>query len=118
MSRASSLNLMKILKKEVVRSVDMMAFDVMDQLSVEIFAFFNIILCKIRNSNIYMGGVLNIFSMDPTQIRTIGVHQFMKSCHIIYCFKMVTRENSVQASNNDIFKFIQKIARFNYQRPI
>ena len=61
MSRASSLNLMKILKKEVVRSVDMMAFDVMDQLSVEIFAFFNIILCKIRNSNIYMGGVLIIF---------------------------------------------------------
>ena len=90
MSRASSLNLMKILKKEVVRSVDMMAFDVMDQLSVEIFAFFNIILCKIRNSNIYMAGVLIIFFTDCTQIQTIGGHPLLTSFHIISFLKTVT----------------------------
>ena len=113
------LNLTKKPKKIIfLHFVDILSFDEMGQSSAEIIAAFETILHKIRNSNIYMGGVLNIFSMDPTQIQTIGVHQFMKSCHIIYCFKMVTLENSVQASNNDIFKFIQKIARLNYQRPI
>ena len=113
------LNLTKKPKKIIfLHFVDILSFDEMGQSSAEIIAAFETILHKIRNSNIYMGGVLNIFSMDPTQIQTIGVHQFMKSCHIIYCFKMVTLENSVQASNNDIFKFIQKIARLNYLKLI
>ena len=62
-----------------------------------------------------MGGVLIIFSMDHTQIHPIGGHPFLASCHIISCFKIVTIENSVQDSNDSIFKRIQKIARFNYR---
>ena len=60
-----------------------------------------------------MGGVLIIFSMDHTQIQTVGGHPFMESCHIISCFKMVPLDNYLRAFNDDIFKCIQKISRFN-----
>ena len=93
--------------------VDMLAFDEMDQSSAEILATFDITFRKIRNSNIYMGGVLIIFSINNTQIQPIWGHPFLISCHIISCFKMVTLENSVQASNAGLLKCIQKIAWFN-----
>ena len=96
----------------------MLAFDEMDQSSAEILATFDITFRKIRNSNIYMGGVLIIFSMVHTHIQPIGVHMFLTSCHIISFFKMVPLENYAQASNYDIFKRIQKFSRFNYQSLI
>ena len=65
-----------------------------------------------------MGGVLIIFSMDNTQIQPIGGHQFLTSCRIISCLKMAALENSVRASNDNIFKRTQKIAQFNYRRLI
>ena len=67
---------------------------------------------------IYVYGVLVIFYMDHTKIHTIGGHPFLTSCHIISCVKMVTLENYVQASNDDIFKRIQKTTRFNYIRHV
>jgi hypothetical protein len=91
-------------------------FDEMGQVSDEVLATLDIILQKVRNSNIYMGGILIIFSMDHTQIQPIDGHPFLTSCHIIPCFKMVAIEHSVQASNDDAFKRIQKIARFNYKK--
>ena len=75
---------------------------------------FDIILRNIRNSNIYMDGVLIIFSIDHIQIHTIEGHPFLTSCHIISCLKMVTLESYVRASNYDIFKHNQKFSQFNY----
>ena len=46
----------------------MLAFDEMGQYLAEVLDTFYIILQKTRNSNIYMGGVLIISSMDHTQI--------------------------------------------------
>ena len=58
----------------------------------QIFSAFEIILRKIWNSNMYMGDVLIIFSMNHTQIQPIRGHKFLTSCHIISCFKMATHE--------------------------
>ena len=63
-----------------------------------------------------MGGLMIILYMDHIQIQPIGGNPFLASCHIISCFKMVALENYVQGYNDDIFKGIQKIARFNYRR--
>ena len=101
---------------DFLRSVDMLYFDKMGQSSEEILAMFDIILHKIRNSKIYMGDVLIIFSIGRTQIQPIGCPPFLTSYHIISCLKTVTFENSVQDSNYDIFKRIHKISGFNYQR--
>ena len=79
---------------------------------------FDIILRNIRNSNIYMDGVLIIFSIDHIQIHPIEGHPFLTSCHIISCFKMSALKNYVRASNYYIFKYINQIARFSYQRLV
>ena len=53
-----------------------------------------------------MDGVLIILSVDNNQIQPIEDHPFVTSCHIMSCFKIVTLEKFVQASNDDIFKRI------------
>ena len=103
---------------DFLRYVGMLVFDEIGQSSVEILAKFDIILRKIRNGNIYMGGVLIIFSMDNTQIHTIGGRPFLTSCDIISCFQTVALYNSVGTYNDDIFKNIRKIVQLNYQRSV
>ena len=118
--RRSELAIIKLMKSpkriEFIRSIDVIFFDEMGQVSSEFLATFDIILRKIRNSNIYMGGVLFIFSMDHTQIQPIEGHPFLTSCHIIPCYKMILLKNSVRAHNDLNFKRIQEIARFNYKK--
>ena len=65
-----------------------------------------------------MGGVMIKFSMDRTQIHKIGGCPFLTSRQIISCFKMFALESYARSSNDDIFKSIQKIAQFNYQRLV
>ena len=81
--RRSELAIIKLMKSpkriEFIRSIDVLFFDEMGQVSSEFLATFDIILRKIRNSNIYMGGVLFIFSMDHTQIQPIEGHPFLTS---------------------------------------
>ena len=48
----------------------------------------------------------------------IASHPFLTPCHILYCFKMVTLEHSVQTSNDNSFKLIEKIAWYNYRKFI
>ena len=118
--RQAELAILVLLRKpkkmDFLRAINILFFDEMGQVSDVVLAILDIILRKVRNSNIYMGGVLIIFSMDHTQIQPIGGRPFLTSCHIIPCFKMVALEHSVRASNDDVFVRIQKIARFNYSR--
>ena len=87
----------------------------MGQCSAEFLTAFNNILRKVRNGNIFFGGVLIIFSIDHTQIHPIRGCPFLTSCHVIPYFKMVTLENSIRAGNYVTFKRIQHIARYKYK---
>ena len=103
-NRQAEIEILNVMKKppktDSLRSVDMLVFDEMDKSSAEILTTFDIILCKIWNGNIYMGGVLMIFYTDHTYIHTIWGHTFLTSCYIKYCFKMATIENYVQDFND------------------
>ena len=111
------LDLLKIPKlMDFLRTVNIIFFDEMGQVSAEYLSTFDIILRKIRNSNVYMGGSLLIFSMDHTQLQPIRGHPFLTSCHVIPCFKFVNLNHSVRASSDVHFQRIQEIARYNYQR--
>ena len=81
-------------KNDFLCSFGTLAFDEMGQSLAQIIATFDVILHKIRNIHIYVGGVMIILSMDSTQIQTIWGHPFPTSCHNIYCFKTVTLINS------------------------
>ena len=90
----------------------------MRQFSAEMLATFGIIMRQVRNSNIFMGGVLIIFTIDHFQIQPIRGRPFLTSCHVIPCFNMVTLEHSVRAANDPPFQRLQQIARYTYRRFI
>lgn len=101
---------------DFLRTVNIIFFDKMGQVSAEFLSTFDIILRKIRNSNIYIGGSLLIFTMDHKQIQPIHGHPFLTSCHVIPCFKFVNLNHFMRASSDVNFQRIQEIARYNYQR--
>jgi predicted GIY-YIG superfamily endonuclease len=118
--RQAELAILSLMRKpeklEFLRSLNIIFFDEMGQISDTLLSILDIILRKIRNSNIYMGGVLIIYSMDHTQIQPINGRPFLTSCHVIPCFQAVTLKHSVRASNDLDFVRIQTIARMNYKK--
>ena len=78
-------------------------------------AILDIILRKVKKSNIYMGGVLLLFTMDHLQIKPINGRPFLTSANIIPCFKMVNLQHSMRAWNDQRYQRIQQIARMHYK---
>ena len=118
--RKAELAILKLLRNpkkiDFVRTLDVIFFDEMGQVSSEYLSTLDIILRKVRGSNVFFGGILIIFTMDHTQLQPVEGRPFLTSCHILSCFKMVTLVCSVRASNDPAFKRIQQIARYNYQK--
>ena len=117
--RQAELAILSLMRKpeklDFLRAVNMIFFDEMGQVSDVMLSILDIILRKVRNSNVYMGGVVIFFPMDHTQIQPINGRPFLTSCHIIPCFKAVSLEHSVRAATDHAFIRIQKIARMNYR---
>ena len=82
-------------KMDFFCTLQLIFFDEAGQVDDEVVTTIYIIIRKVRNINICMVGVLIIFLMDFTQIQPIRGRQFLTSCHIIPCFKMVHFENYV-----------------------
>ena len=78
-----------------LRSLQVILFDEAGQVADEVIDKIDIMISKVINNNIYMGGVLIISSMDHSQIQPIRGRPFLTSCHIVPCFKMVPLENSI-----------------------
>ena len=118
--RRAELAIIKLLgnpkKLDFMRSVDILFFDEMGQVSSLMLSILDMILRKVRHNNIFMGGVLLIFSMDHTQIQPIDGRPFLTSAHIISCFKTVELQHSVRASSDSAFQEIQKISRYPHSR--
>ena len=55
-----------------------------------------IILRRVRNTDIFMGGVIIISTMDHTQLQPINGRPFLLSTHVVTCFKMVKLQSSVR----------------------
>ena len=101
--------------KCILCALQVILFEEAGQVDDEVLAKIDIILRKVLNSNIYMGELLIIFSMDHKQIQPILGRPFLASFHIIPCFKIVSLENSVRAYDDDAFQRIQKVGRLNHK---
>ena len=101
---------------EFLRSIQVLFFDEADQVSDEMFAVLDIIFCRVKDSNIFMGGVLVIMSLDHSQLLPIEGRPFLTSVHVIPCVKMVALKHSVRASDDAQLQRIQQIARMNYRK--
>jgi predicted GIY-YIG superfamily endonuclease len=116
--RRAELAISKLLrdpkKINFILGLDILFIDELGQLSSELIAILDIILRKIRNTNIFFGGVLIMFTIDHTQIQPFDARPFLTSIHVIPCFRMVALETSVRAGGDLTFFRIQQIARFPY----
>ena len=95
------------------KSIDISFCDEIGQVSAEIFSCINIILRRVRNNNIFLGGLVIIGTIDHTQIQPIEGRQFLTSSHIILCFRMVELKHSVRANSEHSWQHIQVIAQFS-----
>ena len=78
----------------------------------------DIILRRVRNTDIFMGGVIIISTMDHTQLQPINGRPFLLSTHVITCFKMVELQSSVRTAGDVDFQRLQAIIRMHYSQYI
>ena len=68
----------------ILQMMQVLFIDEISQVSTEMLAIFDIILRKVRNSNIYLGGLLVIGTLDHKQLPPVKEKQFMTSPHILH----------------------------------
>ena len=96
-------------KLDFLCSMQILFIDEMGQMDDTMLAILDIILRKVKKSNIYMGGVLLMFTMDHLQIKPINGRPFLTSANIIPCFKMVNLQHSMRAWDDQRYQRIQQL---------
>ena len=118
--RKAELAIIQILRKpktlQLIFCLDVLICDEMGQLSADFLAVVDIILRRLHENSLYLGGLLVICTLDHLQIQSIESRPFMISMHIISCFSMVKLKSSVRASNDPSFQRIQEIVRFSQKK--
>ena len=71
----------------------------------------DVILCTIRQSNTYLGGLLIIGTLDHRQLPPVKGKPLMTSPHIISPFEFIVLQHSVRASGDPDFQRLYNIAR-------
>ena len=117
--RKAELAILKLLRNpkqlNLLLSLDVLICDELGQTSAEFWATIDIILRRIRNTNIYLGGVLIIGTIDHTQIQPIEGRPFLTATHMLSCWRMIALRNSIRASTDLNFQRIQEIARKSHR---
>ena len=98
--------------------LDVLFLDEISQLPSEMLSTLSIILRRVRNTDIFIGGVIIISTMDHTQLQHINGRAFTISTQVITCFKMVTLQLSVQADGDVDFQRLQEIIHMHYSKYI
>ena len=97
-------------KLNFLRTLDVLFYDEIGQLSAEMLSVLDLILRTIRGSNTFFGGVLTISTMDHLQLQPVVGRPFLLSSHVLTCFKMVQLKTSVRAANDKDLQRILEIA--------
>ena len=92
-------------------TIDVLLFDEFGQASAEQVKTLDILLRKVRNSNIPFGGVLFISTVDPAQFGPIKGLPLFLSSHILTDFVIVGLYTSVRAQGDALFCELQNISR-------
>jgi hypothetical protein len=105
-------------KINLLRILDVLFLDEIGQLPAEMLSTIDIILRRVCNTDIFMGGVIIISTMDHTQLQPINGRPFLLSTHVLTCFKMVKLRTSVRASGDMHFQRLQAIIRMHHSQYI
>jgi predicted GIY-YIG superfamily endonuclease len=100
-------------KEDLLMSLHVIFADELGQISAEDISMYDIILRHIRGSNMFMGGVLLIGTLDHLQIQPINGRPFLTANAIIPCFKMIALKHSVRATGSEYIE-LQSLVRKDY----
>ena len=118
--RKAELAIIQLLRKpknlHLVLCIDVLICDEIGQLPADFLATIDMILRRLRDNNLYLGGVLIICTLDHMQIQAFKNRPLLTSTHIITCFVMVALRNSVRAGNDLNFQRIQEIIRYDHKK--
>lgn len=93
--------------------MNILFIDELSQVSSEMLGTLDVLLRKIRNNDIFMGGVLVIGTLDQKQLAPIKGKPFLTSPHVLSCFQSYVLKESVRASTDANLQRILNIARMN-----
>ena len=105
--RRSEIALIEIMRNEKTKhtllALDMLICDEIGQLADNFIATIDIIMRRLRNNSLYLGGLLILCTLDHTQIQAIDGRPFLTSSNIIPMYIMIELEHSVRASDDPVF---------------
>ena len=114
-NRIVELSLIELLynndKLLFLKSINVIFLDEIGQVSAETLCVLDIVLRRIKDSNIYLGGVLLIGTLDHKQLPPVTGHPFLISPHVFSSFEFSILKNSVRASGDSNHQRVQEIVR-------
>ena len=94
-----------------LRRLDVLFLDECGQVSAELLSILDIILRKIRNSNLFMGGILVIGTIDQVQLRPIKGLPFLLSPYVLTTFAIFVLKEYVRCGNCVVLQRMNELAR-------
>ena len=100
-------------KLQILQMMDILFFDEIGQLSANMLSCLDIILRRVRDNNILLGGILFICTLDHKQLPPITGKPFLVTPIVLTCFKFIGLKESVRESADSDLQRIQQSSRMN-----
>ena len=115
--RLAEVAILRILRRPVILqfllSVDILCWDEAGQNPAQLLATCDIIMRRLRGSDLFFGGVLLFCTLDHLQLRPIKGLPLLLSPHIMTCFRMIRLNHLVRASQDPNLQRIIDICRMS-----
>jgi len=94
-----------------LQRIDVLFIDELGQVSAEMLAVLDVIMRRVRDNSIFMGGLLLVCTMDALQLRPVTGRPALLSPHMLTCFTLHELHHSVRASRDPVLREIQSYTR-------
>ena len=99
-----------------LRTLNVLFLDEIGQISTELLCIMDIILRRIRDNDIFMGGILVIGTLDHKQLPPVQGHPFLTSPHVFSSYEFSMLKKSVRANGDPNHQRVQEIIRTHRSR--
>ena len=94
-----------------LRRLDILFIDECGQINAELLSVLDIILRKVRDSSLFMGGVLLVGTIDQVQLRPITGLPFLLSPYVLTTFSIIVLKEYVRCADCVVLQEMNELAR-------